>query len=250
MNKRNIKLILVSITVIIISLSCEAVDSFFCELVGGTYVSSEYYENRPYSGDSADNICDHNFDPEKYADWQVHGPAAEPVEVSGEESNQGESNQEGSDQGENNPEQNEEPEPVESEPAPEYSNPQECNAADQLYIQYSEAAVADDNDDTICKYNITFTNNGDQTLRTYYFKHYRFMTGAEESEWDNYSTLEPGMSHTYDCKKENRKSDGAFAFHYLEKIAPVLATEGCKNTFQNNAPKKEEIALPLQVFCQ
>ena len=75
------------------------------------------------------------------------------------------------------------------------------------------------------------------------------MNGDEESKWDNYRPLDVGESFYYDCDLEYRKSDGAFSFHYLEKIAPVLNTVGCANTFQNNTSAKEEIALPMQLIC-
>lgn len=231
------------------SLSCGFVDSILCTLTGGKMVEKTYLQGYPYDPTDKGNIrCDKNFDQEKYDTWKNGGS---PGEDSSLLEQQSEPEQQPVPDSESEPETIPQPEPAASQHAPfELAEPEDCNAAGNLDMNFSEPEITETSNENKCKYTLTFTNTGNERIWVFLYKHDRFMTGDEVNKWEDYINLDVGESDEYQCDLVKRKSDGAYSFHYLEKIAPIFASDGCKNTFKNNPPPKEEIASPVKVICQ
>jgi hypothetical protein len=75
------------------------------------------------------------------------------------------------------------------------------------------------------------------------------MNGKAEQKWDNYLNLSPGESYQIQWDYTYRKSDQASSAHILDRVAPIFASDSCKNTFKNNAEVKHQCEVMTPILC-
>ena len=142
-------------------------------------------------------------------------------------------------------------EPAASQHAPlEMTDPAECNASASLQITVSEPEIKDNDNETRCKYSITYKNTGDQLIWVFVHKREKWMDSEEiEDSWKNYYSLDPDESLELFYETLLYKNSGTTKIDVITDVAPIFATEGCKNTFRNDTAPRAKIGYPVEVPC-
>lgn len=236
--KRN-KLLILALFTLIISLSC-LVDSILCVMTGGTMVWEGYQRGKPYNpSDRGDKVCDPNVDKQKYENWLNPGEADTQSDL---DSGGGEQASEA-----NPPD----PQPAASQHAPiEEVEPAECSAPQSLYLSFSETETKDTENETRCSYRITYTNTGDEYIWVFLKRRHKGVDTGVEEFWEKYVGLKPGDSRDLGYYTLVYKNSESSWIDVVIRVAPITASEACKNTFRNDVVPREEISYSVETPCE
>jgi hypothetical protein len=130
------------------------------------------------------------------------------------------------------------------------SLPSECNAAQNLHIDVSQPVVKDNDYENRCTYTVTYTNTGDQKIWVFVHKTIKSRDTEVEDVWKNYYSLDPGESLQMGYRTLIYKESGDSWIEVVTDVAPIFATEGCKNTFRNDVEPRSQISSPIFVPCE
>lgn len=235
--KRN-KLLILALFTLIISISCW--DSMLCEMTGGTMVLEDYHRGKPYNpSDRGRRFCDPNVNKEKYENWLNPGKAD--IQSDGDSDGKEQAS-------EANPP---DPQPVASQHAPiEEVEPAECSAPQSLYLSISEPEIKDTENEKRCSYRVTYTNIGDEYIWVFLKKRHKGVDTEVEEFWKKYVGLKPGDSRDLGYYTLVYKNSESSWIDVVIRVAPITASEACKNTFRNDVVPREEISYPINIPCE
>jgi len=239
MPTKRIRLLILAFFILTISLSCW-VDNMLCVMTGGTLVYKDYLSGRPYNpSDLRDKVCDKNFNKDKYENWLNPGEANA-------------QNDGGSGEGEQASEANPpNPQPAASQHAPiEEVEPAECSAPQSLSLSFSETETKDTENETRCSYRITYTNTGDEYIWVFLKRRHKGVDTEVEEFWEKYVGLKPGDSRELGYYTLVYKHSESSWVDVVVRVAPITASEACKNTFRNDVVPREEISYAINVPCE
>ena len=131
----------------------------------------------------------------------------------------------------------------------EVSLPSECNAQSSLHVAVSQPVIDDSDYQQLCKYSVTYTNTGDQRIWVFLHKTLKRRDSEIEEVWKNYYSLDPGESKEIRYETHFYKESGEASIEVVTDVAPIFATEGCKNTFRNDIEPRRQISYPIYVPC-
>jgi hypothetical protein len=141
-------------------------------------------------------------------------------------------------------------EPAETQHTPiELSLPSECNAKSSLHVVVSQPVINDSDYQSLCKYTVTYTNTGDQRIWVFVHKTLKRRNTAIEEVWKNYYSLDPAESLEMRYETHFYKESGDASMEVVTDVAPIFATEGCKNTFRNDIEPRRQISYPVFIPC-
>lgn len=223
-NKHKILLILVVLA--LAGLACMTVDRFMCRIQGKIWTVED---GRP-NCDPPDSVSEDNTD----SDLDSGGNSPLGEDAAGEDTST----------------DNQNPQPVESQYAPEYADPIECAAPENLHIDMEVTKRTDTSSETRCNYSVTFTNTGSELMWVFLHKRNKLLGAEPEEFWKNHVTLPPGKSQVLRYSTVYYKTQDDQKIEILIGVAPIAATEGCKNTFQYDTAPRETIGYPVNVPCE
>jgi hypothetical protein len=116
-------------------------------------------------------------------------------------------------------------------------------------VAVSKPKVNDTDYELRCKYTITYTNTGDQRIWVFVHKTNKAADTEVEEVWKNYYSLDPGESLEMGYRTLLQKESGSTWIEVVTEVAPIFATEGCKNTFRNDVEPRSQISFPVEVPC-
>lgn len=131
----------------------------------------------------------------------------------------------------------------------EMASPEECNARQSLDVAVSAPDVKDNDNENRCKYTVTYTNTGDQRIWVFVHKTKKSMESEAEEIWKNYYSLDPRESLEMGYQTLIYKQSGTYSIDVVTDVAPIFATEACKNTFRNDVEPRQQIGYPIEVPC-
>lgn len=132
----------------------------------------------------------------------------------------------------------------------EKADPQECNAVQSLDLAVSKPEVNNTDYELRCKYTITYTNTGKERIWVFVHKTNKGADTEVEEVWKNYYSLKPGESLEMGYRTLLYKESGDTWIEVVTDVAPIFATEGCKNTFRNDVEPRSQISFPVEVPCE
>lgn len=225
-NKHRILLTLV--VLVLAGLACTTITKSMCVKKGGVWVVSGDPFEAPYC-DTSESDMEQNSDLD--ANSNNNSPIGE------------------NDAGGNNS-SSQAPQPVESQYAPVYTDPIECSASESLQIEMEVTRNSDTSSETRCYYTVTLTNTGYELIWVFLQKRNKNLGAEVEEFWKNHVTLPPGKSQVLRYSTVYYKTQDDQIIEVLIGVAPIAATEGCKNTFQYDTAPREAIGYPVEVPCE
>ena len=216
-----------------------------------------YQRGKPYNpSDRGDKVCERNVDKQKYENWLNPGEANTQNDGDsggGEQASEANTQNDGvSGEGEQASQANpSDPQPAASQHAPiEEVEPAECSAPQSLYLSFSETETKDTQNETRCSYRITYTNTGDEYIWVFLKRRHKGVDTEVEEFWEKYVGLKPGDSRDLGYYTLVYKNSESSWVDVVVRVAPITATQACKNTFRNNVVHREEISYPISTPCE
>jgi hypothetical protein len=131
----------------------------------------------------------------------------------------------------------------------ELSMPSECNAQGSLHVLVSQPVVDDTDYQNLCKYTVEYTNTGDQKIWVFVHKTLKNPDTEIKEVWKNYYSLDPGETLQMGYRTVFYKESGEARIEVVTDVAPIFASEGCKNTFRDSIEPRSQISYPIFVPC-